>query len=166
LALAFGVVADHFGLATILGSFLAGVVVRQTDRSPAAHAEFQAKLEAIGFGFLIPVFFVSTGASLDISALFDSVSAALEVPLFLGALLVVRAFPALLYQRMVGIRRALAAGFMQATSLTLIVVATTIGLGTHHIRPPTAAALVVAGLISIVAYPLVALRLMRPDAGS
>ena len=159
-ALAFGVVAEHFGLATILGAFLAGVIVRRTDESPASRQEFQGKLEAIGFGFLIPVFFVSTGVGLDIAALFHSTRAIILVPVFLVALLVVRGLPALLYVRVVGRTRAIAAGFMQATSLTFIVVATTIGVQTGHQRTSTAAALVVAGLLSVIIYPPVALRML------
>jgi Kef-type K+ transport system membrane component KefB len=169
-ALAFSVVAEHFGLATILGAFLAGVIVRRTDETPASQEEFQGKLEAIGFGFLIPVFFVSTGAGLDIASLFRSTRALILVPVFLVALLVVRGVPALLYVRAVGRTRAVAAGFMQATSLTFIVVATTIGIQTGHQRPSTAAALVVAGLLSVVIYPPIALQLLKgadrqvPDA--
>ena len=92
-ALAFAVIAERFGLATILGAFLAGVIVRRTDESPAEQHEFQAKLEAIGFGFLIPVFFVSTGVGLDVSSLFASARAIVLVPVFLVALLVVRGMP-------------------------------------------------------------------------
>jgi Kef-type K+ transport system membrane component KefB len=163
-ALAFSAVAEHFGLATILGAFLAGVIVRRTDETPASQQEFQAKLEAIGFGFLIPVFFVSTGAGLDITSLFHSTRAIILVPVFLVALLVVRGLPALLYVRVVGRTRAVAAGFMQATSLTFIVVATVIGVQTGHQRPSTAAALVVAGLLSVVIYPPVALRMLKGAA--
>jgi Kef-type K+ transport system membrane component KefB len=163
-ALAFSVVAEHFGLATILGAFLAGVIVRRTDETPASQQEFQGKLEAIGFGFLIPVFFVSTGAGLDITSLFRSTRAIILVPVFLVALLVVRGLPALLYVRVVGRTRAIAAGFMQATSLTFIVVATVIGVQTGHQRPSTAAALVVAGLLSVVIYPPVALRMLKGAA--
>jgi Kef-type K+ transport system membrane component KefB len=163
-ALAFSAVAEHFGLATILGAFLAGVVVRRTDETPASQEEFQAKLEAIGFGFLIPVFFVSTGVGLDITALFHSTRAIILVPVFLVALLVVRGLPALLYVRVVGRTRAVAAGFMQATSLTFIVVATVIGVQTGHQRTSTAAALVVAGLLSVVIYPPVALRMLKSAA--
>ena len=163
-ALAFGVVAEHFGLATILGAFLAGVIVRRTDETPASQEEFQSKLEAIGFGFLIPVFFVSTGVGLDIAALFHSTRAIILVPIFLVALLVVRGLPALLYVRVVGRTRAIAAGFMQATSLTFIVVATTIGVQTGHQRTSTAAALVVAGLLSVIIYPPVALRMLMSAA--
>jgi Kef-type K+ transport system membrane component KefB len=163
-ALAFAVVAEHFGLATILGAFLAGVVVRRTDETPASQEEFQGKLEAIGFGFLIPVFFVSTGVGLDITALFHSTRAIILVPVFLVALLVVRGLPALMYVRVVGRTRAVAAGFMQATSLTFIVVATVIGVQTGHQRTSTAAALVVAGLLSVVIYPPVALRMLKSAA--
>ena len=164
-ALAFSAVAEHFGLATILGAFLAGVIVRRTDETPASQQEFQGKLEAIGFGFLIPVFFVSTGVGLDITALFHSTRAIILVPVFLVALLVVRGLPALLYVRVVGRTRAIAAGFMQATSLTFIVVATVIGVQTGHQRTSTAAALVVAGLLSVVIYPPVALRMLKSPAG-
>ena len=163
-ALAFAVVAEHFGLATILGAFLAGVIVRRTDETPASQEEFQGKLEAIGFGFLIPVFFVSTGVGLDIAALFHSTRAIILVPVFLVALLVVRGLPALLYVGVVGRTRAIAAGFMQATSLTFIVVATTIGVQTGHQRTSTAAALVVAGLLSVIIYPPVALRMLMSAA--
>jgi Kef-type K+ transport system membrane component KefB len=163
-ALAFGVAAERFGLATILGAFLAGIIVRRTGESPATHEQFQVKLEAIGFGFLIPVFFVSTGAGLDISALFSSARAIILVPVFLVALLVVRGGPAALYARAVGRTHALAAGFMQATSLTFIVVATVIGVQTGHQRPSTATALVVAGLLSVVIYPPLALRLLHSAA--
>jgi Kef-type K+ transport system membrane component KefB len=164
-ALAFAVVAEHFGLATILGAFLAGVIVRRTDETPASQEEFQGKLEAIGFGFLIPVFFVSTGVGLDIASLFHSTRAIIDVPIFLVALLAVRGIPALLYVRAVGRTRAVAAGFMQATSLTFIVVATTIGVQTGHQRTSTAAALVVAGLLSVIIYPPVALQMLKsaPD---
>jgi Kef-type K+ transport system membrane component KefB len=166
LPLAFGVVAAHFGLAMILGAFLAGVVIRRVDQA-ATNGEtsdvLDMKLQAIGFGFLIPVFFVTTGAYLDVSALFDSRRALAAVPVFLVALLVVRGLPALLYAPIVGRARAIAAGFMQATTLTFVVVATTIGVETHHQRTSTAAAFVVAGLLSVVFYPLIGLRLLAGE---
>lgn len=160
-ALAFAVVAERFGLAMILGAFLAGLIVRRTAQSPASRQQFTEKLEAIGFGFLIPVFFVSTGVGLDITALFHSTRSILLVPVFLAALLVVRGLPAGLYTRAVGRTRAVAAGFMQATSLTFIVVATVIGVQTGHQRPSTAVALVAAGLLSVLIYPPPALRLLQ-----
>jgi Kef-type K+ transport system membrane component KefB len=165
LALAFGVVAQHFGLAMILGAFLAGVIVRRTEGSDSSVKEFEGKLDAIGFGFLIPVFFVSTGVLLDVTSLFNSSRAMAAVPIFLAALLVVRGLPAILYVPVVGRTRAVAAGFMQATSLPFIVVATTIGVATDHQRPSTAAALVVAGLLSVIIYPPAAMLSLRGDIG-
>jgi Kef-type K+ transport system membrane component KefB len=164
-ALAFALSAEHFGLATIFGAFLAGIIVRRTDESPVEQQQFQAKLEAIGFGFLIPVFFVSTGAGLDVSALFGSTRAIVLVPVFLIALLVVRGLPAALYARAVGRTRAWAAGLLQATSLTFIVVATVVGVETGHQVPSTATALVIAGLLSVIVYPPAALRLLQAGPG-
>jgi Kef-type K+ transport system membrane component KefB len=164
-SLAFAVVAEHFGLAMILGAFLAGIIVRRTGRSADAHEMLKGKLEAIGFGFLIPVFFVATGVGLNVNALFGSTRAEILVPVFLVALLLVRGVPALLYVRAVGRPRALAAGFLQATSLTFIVVTTIIGVGTGHLLPSTASALVVAGLLSVVLYPPIALQLLKAGPG-
>jgi Kef-type K+ transport system membrane component KefB len=164
-ALAFGVVAEHFGLATILGSFLAGIIVRRTAVAPASYDMLKGKLEAIGFGFLIPVFFVSTGVGLNIKALFASTRAEILVPVFLITLLLVRGLPALLYVRVLGRGPAVAAGFLQATSLSFIVVATIVGVDTGHLRASTASAIVVAGLLSVIIYPQVAMLLLKnsPD---
>ncbi len=75
LLVAFTVLAERAGLESILGAFLAGVVVGMVDRDSASHPSFRTKLEAIGFGFLIPVFFVSSGANLDLQGLLDQPSA-------------------------------------------------------------------------------------------
>ena len=161
LPLAFGVLAQHFGLATILGAFVAGLILRSLQEAHGQDLGLSMKLEAIGFGFLIPIFFVSTGVGLDVSALFHSTRALTDVPLFLIALLVVRGLPAALYTGQVGRSKAAAAGFMQATSLIFIIVATEIGVATGHQRSSTATALVVAGLLSVVIYPAVALRFLK-----
>jgi Kef-type K+ transport system membrane component KefB len=163
-SLAFAVVAEHFGLATILGAFLAGIIVRRTGQSPAAHEMLKGKLEAIGFGFLIPVFFVATGVGLNMDALFHSSRAELLVPIILAALLLVRGVPAVLYVRALGWPAALAAGLLQATSLTFIVVTTIVGIDTGHLKPSTASALVVAGLLSVILYPPTAMQLLKPRA--
>jgi Kef-type K+ transport system membrane component KefB len=167
LALAFGVVAEHFGLAMILGAFLAGVIVRMAEPAESAvHPMFRVKLEAIGFGFLVPVFFVSTGIALDLRSLLHSTVSLVSVPVFLVVLLAVRGIPALLYVPLLGRKRAMAAAFLQATSLTFIVVAADIGVQTHHLQASTAAALVVAGLCSVIIYPWIAIRLLAQEAPS
>jgi Kef-type K+ transport system membrane component KefB len=127
----------------------------------STHPHFRLKLEAVGYGFLVPVFFVTSGLRFDLQALLDSPSAFARIPLFLAALLLVRAVPAALYAGAVGRRKAVAAGLLQATSLPFIVTATQIGLLLGEITPVTAAALVTAGLLSVVAFPPVALGLLR-----
>ena len=161
LLIAFTALAERFGLESILGAFLAGVVVSIVDRDSASHPRFRTKLEAIGFGFLIPVFFISSGIRLDLKGLLDNPSALLRVPIFLLALLLVRGIPALLYVRGLGRRSAIAAGLLQATSLPFIVTATQIGGQLGRISPVTAAALVFAGLLSVLIFPVTALTLLR-----
>lgn len=158
LALAFAVVAQHFGLAMILGAFLAGVIVKMAYEGDAkAFPPFENKLQAIGFGFLIPIFFVTTGVELHLKALAASPAEIVSVPVFLAALVVVRGLPALTYLPLLGPRKSAAAGFFQSTSLTFIIVATAIGTEVGKLGPATAAALVLAGLVSVIIYPQVAL---------
>jgi Kef-type K+ transport system membrane component KefB len=157
LLIGFVALAAKVGLETILGAFIAGAVLNAVDRDTMSHPQFRAKLDAIGYGFLIPVFFVTSGLQFDLKALTGSPSTLVRVPLFLAALLIVRGVPAALYVRTVGRRGAVVAAFLQATSLPFIVTATTIGVAIHAVRPVTAAALVAAGLLSVILFPLVAL---------
>jgi Kef-type K+ transport system membrane component KefB len=163
LLIGFVALAERFGLETILGAFMAGVILRMVDRDAmATHPHFRTKLEGIGYGFLVPVFFVSSGLRFDLSALFSSASTMLRVPIFLVALLAVRGLPALLY-RMPG-RRTAAAALLQATSLPFIVAATAIGMELAVITRATGAAMVAAGLLSVLIFPVTAVGLLR--AGS
>jgi Kef-type K+ transport system membrane component KefB len=161
LLVAFTALAERFGLESILGAFLAGAIVALVDRDSASHPNFRTKLEAIGYGFLVPVFFVSSGIKLDLAGLLHSPSALVRVPVFLLALLVVRGLPALIGLRTNGARPTLALGLLQATSLPFIVTATQIGVALGKITPVTAAALVCAGLLSVLIFPLLALTLLR-----
>jgi Kef-type K+ transport system membrane component KefB len=158
LLVAFAAIAETLGLEAILGAFAAGAMLTLLDRDRAmTHPRFRLKLEAIGFGFFIPAFFVTTGVRYDLDALLASAS---TVPVFLLALLAVRGLPAALYRRTVGARRATAAGLLQATSLPFIVTATAIGSELGVIDPATSAALIAAGLLSVVLFPAVGLALL------
>jgi Kef-type K+ transport system membrane component KefB len=161
LLIGFVALAAKAGLQTILGAFLAGVVLNLVDRDTASHPVFRSKLDGLGYGFLIPVFFVSSGVAFDLGALTHSPSALARIPLFLFALLIARGAPAALYARAVGRRGAVAAGFLQATSLPVIVTAASIGVANRIVAPVTASALVAAGLMSVLAFPLIALGVIR-----
>ena len=156
------VIAQLFGLEVILGAFFAGAVLRLLDRDEMmTHAGFQTKLQAVGFGVFIPFFFVTSGMQLDARALFAGGSALALVPVFLLALLLARGLPAALYRPMVGDRYSVAAGLLQATSLPFVVAAAGIGLELGILSPEIGAAMVVAGLLSVVLFPLGALTLLR-----
>src|SRR2546425_1831007 len=167
LLVAFAALAAVLGLETILGAFIAGVILRLVDRDRMmTHPEFRQKLEAIGFGVFIPVFFVASGIQFDLAALFSSPATILRVPLFLVALVLVRGVPALLYRPLVGSRRSVVAGLLQATSLTFIVAASQIGVELGLITKATGAALIGAGLLSVLIFPLIALTLLRRDGST
>jgi Kef-type K+ transport system membrane component KefB len=156
------VIAQLFGLEVILGAFFAGAVLKLLDRDEMmTHTGFHAKLQAVGFGVFIPFFFVTSGMQLDVGALFSGGAALALVPVFLLALLLARGLPAALYRPMVGDRSSLAAGLLQATSLPFIVAATGIGMELGILSSAVGAAMVVAGLFSVVLFPLGALTLLR-----
>jgi len=99
LAVGVGALATHLRFEAILGAFIAGAILRLVDADAGhKHPLFHPKLDAIGHGFLIPVFFVTSGLTFNLSVLFSSASTLLQVPLFLLALLVVRGLPAVLYR--------------------------------------------------------------------
>jgi Kef-type K+ transport system membrane component KefB len=162
LFVGFAAVAEGLGLEAILGTFLAGAILSLVDRDRAmTHPEFRRKLEAVGFGFFIPVFFVTSGVRFDLDALTASASNLLMVPVFLAALVAVRGVPAVLYRRTLGTRRTAIAGLMQATSLPFIVAATAIGAELELIDAAESAALIGAGLLSVLLFPLSGLVLLR-----
>jgi Kef-type K+ transport system membrane component KefB len=165
LFVGFAAVAEQLGLEAILGAFVAGAIISLADADQVmTHPDFRRKLEAIGFGFFIPVFFVTSGLRFDLPALTASASNLAMVPVFLLALLVVRGVPAVLYRRVLGGSRAAIAGLMQATSLPFIVAATGIGMELDLLDAATGAALVGAGLLSVLLFPVAGLVLLRRTA--
>jgi len=157
--------ASTLGLEVILGAFIAGAILSLVDRDrEMTHPDFRRKLEAVGFGVFIPVFFVTTGVRYDLDALTADASTLAHVPIFLVALVVVRGLPALLYRGAVPDKRIPVAMLMQATSLPFIVAATQIGLSLDVVTPANAAALVAAGLLSVVFFPAASLVLLRRGA--
>lgn len=165
LLIGFVALAAQVGLETILGAFIAGAVLGLVDRDAMSHPQFRAKLDAVGYGFLIPVFFVSSGLRFDLDALTGDTSALTRVPLFLVALVIVRGLPALVYRRQLGVAGVKTVAVLHATSLPFIVTATQIGVAVDAIAPVTSAALVAAGLLSVVLFPPVALARLA-HAGS
>ena len=150
---------SRFGLDVVLGAFAAGIVVGLVTKSEAAEP-VRVKLEGIGFGFLIPIFFVVSGVTLDLPALFSSVSSVMRLPVFLALFLVVRGAPVwLLYRKAIPRADRWPLALTSATALPLVVAVTQIGLAEGRMRPDNAAALVGAGMVSVLLFPLLALQL-------
>jgi len=152
----------------LLGAFAAGVIAKMLlAGAPPEDAEvIDTKLEAVGFGFLVPVFFVNTGVTFDLDALISSARALALLPLFLVLLLLVRGLSGL-FSAPVGTVRAdrRAIVLFSATGLPIIVAVTAIGVGAGDLLPGPAAALVGAGMLSVLLFPLLALGQHRraPD---
>jgi Kef-type K+ transport system membrane component KefB len=162
LLVAFAAIADSLGLEVILGTFIAGAVISLVDRDEVmTHPDFRRKLEAVGFGVFIPAFFVTSGVRFDLAALTASASNLLMVPVFLLALLAARGLPALVYRTAIDSRHTAIAGLLQATSLPFIVAATSIGMELGLIDAAESAALVGAGLLSVLLFPVAGLVLLR-----
>lgn len=164
LILVLVLLAQTLGLDVLLGAFTAGVVVRYF----AVGVEIErigAKLEAIGFGFLIPVFFVVSGIQFGLRQFIDHPTSMWRIPLFVVLMLAARGLPvALLYRRVLAPPERLPMALFSATGLPLIVVITSIATAEGKIRPVNAASLVAAGMITVLLFPAIGFWRMRRAA--
>jgi Kef-type K+ transport system membrane component KefB len=164
LVVALVVLASEFGLDVILGAFAAGIIVGLVIRGREAH-EFEAKLDAVGYGFLIPVFFITTGMDFNADALVSSASALALLPGFALLFLVARGLPAwLLYRGEIERTERLSLAFFSAAALPMVVAITEIGTEVAVMREEEAASLVGAAMLSTLLYPMIALALRRRAA--
>ena len=162
VVLVFGLVllANELGLDVLLGGFVAGMIVRLALKGREL-AVFESKLTAIGFGFFVPFFFITSGIEFDLNAL-GSATALLKLALFLCLFLVVRGTPALLlYRGVLKARQRLALAFYSATELPLVVAITTLATEGGHMKSSTAAGLVGAAMLSTLIFPFVAMALQK-----
>jgi Kef-type K+ transport system membrane component KefB len=158
--------ATKLSLDVLLGAFAAGVVVRLLIKGEDS-APIESKLEAIGFGFLVPIFFIESGINFDLGALVHRPHVLILVPMFTVLFLVTRAVPTWVFFRSVMTRlEARALAVFSATGLPIIVVITTLGVQEHRMKPQNAAALVAAGMLSVLVYPLIGLNWLGGGGGA
>jgi Kef-type K+ transport system membrane component KefB len=156
VVLVFGLVllASKLGLDVLLGGFVAGMIVRMALKGHELQV-FESKLTAVGFGFFVPFFFITSGIEFDLAAL-GSVTAMLKLAMFFALFLIVRGTPAmLLYRGVLRTRQRAALAFYSATELPLVVAITTIATETGHMKTSTAAGLVGAAMLSTLVFPFV-----------
>jgi Kef-type K+ transport system membrane component KefB len=154
------VAAERFGLDVVLGAMLAGMVLRSwTRRMGVDVASLEEKLDALGYGFFIPIFFVVSGMTLDVQAI---VKNPLRLLIFFALLLVVRGLPSLLiYRRALPVRQRAEMTFITATTMPLLIALAEIGLSDGVMIPANAAAIVGAGVLSVLIFPSIAAAISR-----
>ncbi|MEV6313040.1 cation:proton antiporter [Streptomyces sp. NPDC051840] len=162
--------AEAFGLDVLLGAFAAGVVTRLVLRraAPASSDQVLGKVEAMGFGFLVPLFYVVTGIEFDLAALLDNVADLMVVPLFLLLFLLVRGVPVhVLAPKDLGRPDRTGLALFASTCLPLVVAITTIGVDQKILASNEAASMVGAAMLSVLILPWIAGRVRsesaRPD---
>jgi len=164
----FVIVADDLGIDALLGAFCAGLVVRQAvgiDREAGDVRLFEGKIEAVGFGFFVPIFFIVCGMKIDIHAMVASPWTFALVPAFALAFLVCRGLPSFVaYRGVLGDDQARRLGLLAASAISLVTVLATMGQESGALSPAVAAAFVGGGLLTVSLYPVLALRGIRGPA--
>lgn len=155
-------VAGELGLDVLLGAFTAGLIMRYFLSSQDEEIQHgtMSRVEGAGFGFLVPIFFVVSGIRFDLAGLLSEPTSLILVPLGLVLFLVIRGLPAYVALRgSLSGRDRTGAALYTATALPLVVVISAIGVERGDLTPTTAAALVGAGILSVLLFPLAATRL-------
>ena len=160
LMLAFVVLSEFLGTEIILGAFLAGACVALL--MTPDDQQISTQLESIGYGFLIPIFFIKVGIDFNLSALFNSSRAMLLVPLLIVAAVVVKVFPALIFRLHYSLKESLSAGALLSARLSLIIAAAAVGLRLGVISEATNAAILLVAILTVTLSP-VAFSLLLPS---
>jgi len=157
LQVLFVTLAAEFGLNIVIGAFAAGMVVNLAIKGQGE--DLRHKLDAIGYGFLIPIFFIVAGMKFEVNALWSEPLAPIQVILLSGLLLFVRGAPLILYKNVLTREEQLPFAFYSATGLPLIVIISEIGVSSGLMPSERGAILVSAGMISVLLFPILAVKL-------
>jgi Trk K+ transport system NAD-binding subunit len=155
--------AQSLGVEVILGAFMAGVIVSLVSADEGS--VLRPKLNALGYGFFIPIFFVMVGVQLDLAALAESPHGLLLVPLLTAMAFAVKFGAALVYRPLFSWRETLALGSLTSARLSLIIAVAAIGVEIGAIGASTNAAIVLVAVISVVAAPVLFNRIVPPAPG-
>lgn len=164
LLVMFVALSQVVGVELVLGAFMAGLAA--TVISPRHGSILRVKLDALGYGFFVPIFFIYSGATLDLGAVFDSWDHFLLAPLLLLIAFAAKMAPALLgLAPAFGLRRGLAGGALLSANLSLVLAAGAIAEELHIIDAGQHGALLLMALLTtVIAPPLFAWLAGRPDA--
>ncbi len=160
MMLIFIVLSEMLGTEIILGAFLAGAILSLL-RKPQ-DIELIRQVEAFGFGFFIPVFFIMVGVDFNLQSLISSPQALLLVPIFLVAAALVKLVPALIFRKRFGWRETIGAGVLLSSRLSLIIAASAIGLRLGVLSESVNSAIILVAILTVTAAPLIFIRII-PD---
>lgn len=152
--------ATVFGINIVIGAFAAGLVVNLSIRGEGGEV-LRQKLDAIGYGFLIPIFFIVVGIRFDISALWASPLVPVQIICLLGLLLLIRGAPVLLYNKLLAPEEKIPFALYSATGLPLMVIISEIGVSSGLLPADRGAVLVCSGMISVLLFPILAHRFIE-----
>ncbi len=161
MMLIFVALAEVLGTEIILGAFLAGAIVSLLKRPE--DSELVHQLDAIGYGFFIPIFFIMVGVDFNLSSLISSPSALLLVPFLLISAAAVKLLPALVFKSSFGWKKTLAAGTLLSSRLSLIIAASAIGMRIGVISEPFNAAIILVAIITVVIAPPIFVKMVPRD---
>jgi Kef-type K+ transport system membrane component KefB len=153
--------AEQFGLDLALGALAAGMIINLAIHDIPSEP-IRQKLDGIGFGFLVPIFFITSGMKLEVAAIFGSTDGMLRTAVLVAALVAVRIPLMLIAQHLGSVRDSLVLGLYGATTLSLIVVMTDVAVNNGTMLPAEAGPLVVAGMLSVLLFPALASNLLAP----
>jgi len=151
--------ATKFGINIVIGAFAAGLVVNLCTEDQD-NTDLRHDLNAISYGFLIPFFFISAGMRFDIGALWSTPVVPLQIIALLVLLVLVRGAPVMLYGKLLAPAQKIPFALYSATGLPLIVIVSEIGVSSGLISQDKASVLVSAGMISVIAFPMIAQKLI------
>jgi Kef-type K+ transport system membrane component KefB/Trk K+ transport system NAD-binding subunit len=161
LLLIFVALSEQLGTEVILGAFLAGVLLSLfTDRESS---DLHHKLEALGFGFFIPIFFIMVGVRFDLHALVANPRGMLVAPLLVLGAFLIKIGAALPLRRIASWRETLAGGLLLSSRLSLIIAAAEIGLRIGLFTPTLHAAIICVALATCIGGPI-GFQLLMPAA--
>lgn len=160
ILMGFVVLAIGLGLELILGAFLAGMIISLL-KTPQ-DTDLVHKLEAFGFGFFVPVFFIMVGVNLDLRTLFRNPQELLLIPVILGLSLIVKIFPALIFRRILNWRETFAVGVLLNTHLSLEIAVAVIGLQLGLISEAANVQIILFAIVTVLLMPILFNAIMPP----
>ena len=154
LMLAFVAISESLGTEVILGAFLAGVLLALLNPRDDSTGELREKLEALGFGFFIPIFFILVGVRFDLLALVASPQGMALAPLLIVSAFLIKIIASLPFRAVAPWRDTFAAGFLMSSRLSLIIAAAEIGLRLGLFGQTIHSAIICVALVTCVGGPL------------